>query len=569
METRDSASAWRDSVRRGYVRINAIASIVLMVVGWLSLDFAHFGPLLVVLSVLVAIMAWLVFGSQVAPRHVASYCLVENMIAGAYGLAMAGWLPTIILVMTAPPLVASMTHGRRFAIACALFNGAAFLIVGYCMSTGLLAAPPEHPSMTSLAPWVRITVLTTICWVVFALFSDLGVKLIERKITEQVETRAKLDTTQAAFVEAQRQETIAALAGGLAHDFNNTLMVIMSWAELLREAGDDEELQAEANASILTSAEQASTLARQLLGLGRKGGGTPEPVDLAGVLALSVASLRKLVPCDVQIRLDPRPVPLVLAEPSQLQQVILNLAINAKDAMPEGGELRFEVLERRDARDRLWSGFAVHDSGTGMDEQTQAEIFKPFFTTKGEGRGSGLGLASVATILEQLGGELELDSTLGVGTTFTIWLPARPDLQRKAARVEDAPVGQLCGHVLVVENEPQVCTFVARTFANLGLEVRQAHDGDQAMAHIEALASLDLLCTDGVMPGTKPSAFIERTLARFPDCEVLVCSSHLPDDLVRRQIALGRYAFLPKPFVASDLRRHAHALLAPANDAVA
>ena len=583
MERVEAASAWRTSLQLRYAQINAAGSAFLLIPAYLGADLRELGLLLGVGTVDIILQLVFAFATRLSPLFLASFALTSNIFFAAWLSTTLGWMPGTILLLTAPPLVSSVTHGRRVGLATALLSGLILLAAGYGMSHGHLPVPTGQASMAEWPLWMRVCGVCTVSWITVAMFAELGAGLIERTLIEQLETRGKLrleraqraeveqsrDQAKAAFVEAQRQETIAALAGGLAHDFNNTLMVIMSWAELLREAQDDEELQAEAHASILSSAEQASSLARQLLGVGRKHLGTPEPVDLAGVLALSVASLRKLVPGDVRVRLDSRPVPLVLAEPSRLQQVILNLAINARDAMPEGGELRFELLERRDESGTDWSGFAVHDSGTGMDAETQAKIFKPFFTTKAEGRGTGLGLASVATIIEELGGELELESTLGVGTTFTVWLPARADLQPKRGQIELAPSGRLGGHVLIVENEAQVCSFIGRTLEGLGLSTSEALDGDAALAHIESCDQLALLCTDGVMPGTKPAYFIERALERFPDCEILVCSGHLPDDLLRRQIAVGRYAFLPKPFAAADLRRHVHALLSASAQHVA
>ena len=571
-------SQWRDELRWKFTRAMMVGGLAITALVWLTFDRVEHLPALLTITSASALIGIAGLLAKQFPGPTAAVTASLILFAGCFSITAVGWLPGPVIGLSVVIVAIGVLFGRTPSALAGLLAALTLGAIGYGMSHGLLAVPSAHPSMARGDIWLRVSITAGICWLAFAAMTAYAVELIEHKVRAQqladnalaserqvrLQVERSRDRAAAAFVEAQRQETIAALVGGLAHDFNNTLMVIMSWTELVNTVGDDEpELVAEAQAGIATAAEQASRLARQLLNLGRRDEATPEPVDLSGVLALTVASLRKLVPPDIEIKLESRPVPPILAEPSQLQQIILNLAINARDAMPEGGRLEFEILNRGD-----WVGFAVRDSGVGMSAETQARVFEPFFTTKAVGKGTGLGLASVRTIVGQLGGELELESTLGEGTRFELRFPARPDLTQAKTRVRNEDTARCEGRALVVENEPRIREFMVQTLSSMGLEVEAARDGDEALETIVNDASFDLVCTDGVMPGASPASFIAKALERSTGCQILVCSGHLPDDLVRRKIALGDFAFLPKPFGGRELRRQVRAVLGSGSDEV-
>ena len=524
--------------------------------------------LLQLVSMLTAAMMILVARSKrLGSQFLGIASTAAILICGAVSIHQLGWMPGPVLLLTGAVFMAGALENRVVILVTVAACAAVLLAVGYGMSIGTVAIPPNQPSMADFSVWVRVTLFGSVLWAALGLTTAHTLEVVERswfrerqaatELAEERQFRVEIQESravaQAAFVQAQRKEAIAALAAGLAHDLNNALMVILSWADLLRDDSSNPETVHDANEAISTAAQQASSLARQLFSLGREAASTPSVVDLSGLLALNVASLRKLMPRNIELRFDSRPVPPVLAEEVQLHQVFLNLAINARDAMPDGGTLRVHVWDEPN-----WVAFAIEDTGTGMDQDTRAKLFEPFFTTKQPGLGTGLGLASTKLIVEQLGGTIEVRSELGRGTRFTIRLPGHPELGHPAAAIDDGAT--LTGHALVVENEPQVRTFLAKSLETIGFTVTATDDGDHARQAIDAAETLDLLCTEAVMPGTPPSDFIAQATARFAGCRVLVCSGHLPDDQVRRQISLGNYAFLPKPFNVAQLRSHVFAL---------
>ncbi len=357
--------------------------------------------------------------------------------------------------------------------------------------------------------------------------------------------------------DAQKLESLGLLAGGIAHDFNNLLTVVGGYAALLAETGDPE-VQG-LSREVLAAQRRGALLTRQLLTFARRDVAQPEPLDL-GALLLDVGKLvARVVGESVALDLDPRsPCPLI-ADAGRVEQVILNLAANARDAMPGGGTLYLGCRYDPAAAEVT---LEVTDTGTGMDAATRERLFEPFFTTKPRGKGTGLGLATAHGIVTAAGGRIEVASEVGRGTTFrVVWPACEPG---RVARVTDqvqrpTPPGE--GRILLVEDDAHARAFVERMLARGGYSVTTAQSGTEAVALLAGHGgAIDLLLTDVAMPGmTGPdlAAWVARRMPRLP---VLFMSGHLDD-------ALGDPRFDPvedlilKPFTADELLRRVAAKL--------
>jgi signal transduction histidine kinase/CheY-like chemotaxis protein len=327
--------------------------------------------------------------------------------------------------------------------------------------------------------------------------------------------------------QAQKMEAIGRLAGGVAHDFNNLLTVIAGYAELLEDpqpTGTDTVLAAR---EIGAAAERAAGLTRQLLALSRRQLAKPMTVDLNEVVRGLEPVLRRTLPESIQVEfvLDPA-LPPVQADPSQLDQVLLNLALNARDAMPSRGRLRIET--RADASGRSLH-LLVSDTGVGMSEETRLRAFEPFFTTKPSGEGSGLGLSTTYGIVQQCGGSISLDSAPGCGTRVAIELPAASvaPTQRQPPPGATRHVAARSAAILLVEDDPSVRRLLTLMLQSSGYIVHTAASGDEALelaARPEVV--VDLVLTDYVLPGLSGVELCVALRSRWPELRLLVMTGH-------------------------------------------
>ncbi|MBX9623637.1 MAG: PAS domain S-box protein [Gemmataceae bacterium] len=367
-----------------------------------------------------------------------------------------------------------------------------------------------------------------------------------------------LDITDRKQLEEQlrqsaKMEAVGRLAGGIAHDFNNLLTVIRGNAELLR--GEIPWEGARMVDEIRQAADRAAGLVRQLLTFSRPHAANPKVVDLNRVVGDLAGIIRRLLGAAVEVEVEaaPHPVP-VLADRAQLEQVVMNLAVNARDAMPAGGRLRLST-ERVGGSARL----SVADTGTGMPDEVKARIFDPFFTTKGPDRGTGLGLSVVHGIVKQAGGAIGVESAPGVGTTFHIDLPLsdRPVAASgvvPTARVTRTPppAGR---SVLLVEDEDGIRTLARLTLETRGYVVTEAADGTAGLAALESGKAFDLVVTDLTMPGVGGREVATRAAADRPGVRVVYMSGYVPDEAVLADPPGA--GFLHKPFTPADLARAA------------
>jgi two-component system cell cycle sensor histidine kinase/response regulator CckA len=356
--------------------------------------------------------------------------------------------------------------------------------------------------------------------------------------------------------QAQKMEAVGQLAGGVAHDFNNLLTVIAGHVFMLEQS---HALNAEASrqlAGITRAAERAGSLTRQLLAFGRKQFLKPTVLDLNAVIRDVDKLIAPVVGERIRVvtNLDPALSP-ILADAGQLEQVLINLAINARDAMPDGGTLAIATTHVT-----LDSGLHVQltlaDTGLGMDAATVSRLFEPFFTTKVAGKGTGLGLATAYGIIKQSSGDILVESAPGKGSTFTIVLPV-------AAKPLPAPPVELpatlrpigARRVLLVEDDEGVRDFAREVLTRAGLEVVQARDGVDGLGVAKAMSyAIDMVVTDVVMPRMGGRQMVEQLRAVLPDLPVLFISGYADDAQARRELGAGEIALLEKPFSARTLR---------------
>ena len=370
---------------------------------------------------------------------------------------------------------------------------------------------------------------------------------------------------EAQLRQAQKMEAVGQLAGGVAHDFNNLLTIIKVHAELAVESVDPaQSLHADLE-EIRRAASRAAGLTRQLLAFSRKQVLQPQLLDLRDVIIGLAPMLERLIGEDIDVvtRISPA-LGSVLADPGQLEQVLVNLAVNARDAMPSGGTLslgasNLEVTPHEGARRDIPAGhyviLTVTDTGCGMTREVKERIFEPFFTTKPVGLGTGLGLSMVYGIVEQSGGHLWVDSQPGRGTTFTICLPRVADTAATASPSRGADNQSVGAEtVLVVEDETGVRRLARRILERSGYSVIEARDGRHALEFAAAHAGrIDLLLTDMVMPEMNGRVLAERLCAVRSDLRVLYMSGYTDDEIVRRGLLDSGTRFLEKPFTADGL----------------
>jgi two-component system cell cycle sensor histidine kinase/response regulator CckA len=379
------------------------------------------------------------------------------------------------------------------------------------------------------------------------------------------EVRGRLAQTEEQLRQAQKMEAIGVLAGGVAHDFNNILSVILSYAELLRDdlpAGDPRRADLE---EIHKAGEKAAGLTRQLLAFSRKQVLRPRVLDLNETLAGTEKLLRRLLGEDIELVLEAAEgLGRVHADAGQIEQVLMNLVVNARDAMPRGGALTLrtadvdvdcESVERLGVPPGAYVCVTVTDTGCGMDAATQARIFEPFFTTKEAGKGTGLGLSTVFGIVEQSGGRVTVASAPGKGTTFCVYLPRKVE-EPVAAEEAPPPRSRLEGTetVLLVEDDEQVRRVVVSTLRRQGYELLVAADGSEALRLMEEREGpVHLLLTDVVMPRMSGRDLAETLKNRRPGIRVLFMSGYTKDAVLRHGVSDGSVAFVQKPVTPEAL----------------
>ncbi len=394
----------------------------------------------------------------------------------------------------------------------------------------------------------------------------IGMRSAVEDITERRQTQEALRKSEEQLRQWQKVEAIGRLAGGVAHDFNNLLMTIKGCSELLLNAFDRRDPRREEVEEILKAADRATSLTRQLLAFGRRQVLQPQLLDLNSIVMNMDKMLRRLIGEDVQLitSLDSE-LWSVKVDPGMIEQVIMNLVVNSRDALPNGGKLTIETSnvvhdeEYASAHISVKPGHyvmvAVSDNGCGMDKEIQSHLFEPFFTTKEKGRGSGLGLSTVYGIIKQSGGNIWAYSEPGQGTTFKIYLPRvekTAKMYKPKARPSTAPGGTET--ILLVEDEEAVRTMVSRILQNKGYTVLEARHGHEAIDICERYQEpIHLMVTDVIMPQMSGRELAERLAPMLPDMKVLYMSGYPDNTIVQHGVLEPGTAFLQKPFTLNAL----------------
>jgi PAS domain S-box-containing protein len=374
-------------------------------------------------------------------------------------------------------------------------------------------------------------------------------------LAQDVTVRKRLEEQ---FFQAQKMEAVGRLAGGIAHDFNNLLTVINGHAAMLLQDLGEGTPVADSVRAILEAGERAAGLTQQLLAFSRKQIVAARELDLNAVVADTEAMLRRLIGEDVLLTKDLQPgLGAVRADPTQVQQVVMNLAVNARDAMPHGGRL---CILTKDVGEHVL--LAVTDTGCGMTEEVKAHLFEPFFTTKGPGEGTGLGLSTVYGIVKQGGGHVEVESQPGSGTTVRVYLPRTAGAAAAEKPNGDGTSPRGNETVLLAEDEDGVRALVRQVLQAGGYTVLEAQDGAEALWLAgRHRGPVDLLITDVVMPGLDGRGLAERLGERYPDLRVLYLSGYTDDAVVRHGVLQEKVHFLQKPFSPGALARKVREVL--------
>ena len=519
-------------------------------------------------------------GFRASAHLLLALTLLTAFVIGAYGGITVANTALILLVV----LLGTLFFGRRGAALALIAGVAVMATIGVLTVNEPWPSPATFWNVRTASFWARQTLVLALFGVAFALVElyvlerlvaeaaalqraaerehDQRIALEEAQREREAE-RVRRTEAEHALEESRRIEALARLAGGIAHDFNNALTVIIGAVDLARTTLPAESQLGPTLDQVAEAANGAADLTHQLLMLGRREVGTLQPVAMGQLLRRLEETFRRVLPADIDLLVDIVDADLVVfVDPAQLERALFNLVLNARDAMPAGGSL--SIVCRGEAAagrpDRLPDGryivLGVADTGDGMDTETRDRAFEPFFTTKAAGKGTGLGLAMVHAFVAEAGGAIEVASTVGVGTTFTLLLPPFSEavhLAPKTAVAAPPAVRPLGGRVLVVEDNAAVRGLMKKVLSANGFVVAEAADGDEAMGMLAQRTDYALMCIDAVMPGASAASVIAHATKVAPDMRVLVCSGYVSEDLVRRGVAEGQYAFLGKPFSAQQL----------------
>ncbi len=390
----------------------------------------------------------------------------------------------------------------------------------------------------------------------------IGYIAVKRDITEHLRITREKALLEEQLWQAQKLEAVGRLAGGIAHDFNNMLNVILGYGEMLMQKLHPEDpLWNDVN-EILEAGKRSAALTRQLLAFSRKQTLQPEVVNINNILRNLEKMLRRLIGEDIDLEMRlAKDLSLVLIDPGQFDQIIINLAVNARDAMPEGGKLTIETANvdidevyakmHADVLPGKYVMISVTDSGCGMDETVLSHIFEPFFTTKEKGKGTGLGLATVYGIVKQSGGHILVYSEPGKGSTFKIYLPQTQEketIKEVSIKAEKDLIGA-GKSVLVVEDEKSLHGLLQTILSILGFKVFIVSNGGEALLLVEEKGLRpDLVITDVVMPGMSGAVLVERLRRNQPDLKVLFMSGYTDDAIVHHGVLDPGTPFIQKPF---------------------
>jgi signal transduction histidine kinase len=484
------------------------------------------------------------------------------LVTAASAVFLRGLSAAPVLLLGLNVLISGLFLGRGGMLATLVLVGAVVGVAGRPEPSDTFGAWSSAVDVVCVAGVLTVLVQ----FVVRRLEGSIeqSAQALERVRAEQAlreRAQEELMRTQATLQQTQKLDAIGRLAGGVAHDFNNTLQVVLGWTELLRSEQEPRQIQ-DGIEQIHAAAERSRALTRQLLAFSRPEMGAPTSVDLHELLPALVKSYRRILPGDVSLVAHTVPGLTIRMDEGHLSQVLLNIVLNARDAMPNGGTIA--VLAKLTSREELPAAMAgfdsgaveidVTDTGTGMDNETKSRAFEPFFTTKGK-RGTGLGLSTVYGVVQRAHGAIDIQSELGKGTCVRLFFPpvsaeigARPATEPSAARSS-------AGHaVLLAEDDRDVRITLAHALRQAGHRVVEVGDVEAGRVVVrERGTEFAVLVTDGIMPGGSTRQLIDDYLAARPNGRVIVCSGYIDEELALRDLGAGSFEFVAKPFLPSEL----------------
>ncbi|REK07756.1 MAG: response regulator [Acidobacteria bacterium] len=584
-----SLDLWRRRVLDGltWILVVVIAGPVLLVVtSWIRVG--RVAPALALVAVWAAI-AVVAVGRRMQYRLRAWLLLALLIAATQVGIATAGVTSGIGTLLAMTAAFGALLLGLRAALVGLVLQLIGCAVLGLLMVQGALPLPPMELALGhQVAEWARkMAVAGGLSLLIAVAFSLLLEKLtvslrraedLVEELQDQIAVREREASARVVAEErlwqAQKRELLGQMAASLAHEINNTLTVVRANAEFLRrdlEVAPEvtyRDLAAHAR-EIEVAASAASRETRQLLTLGRHEASEVEITDPCAELRAAEVVIRRLMRDDIEVELRVgERVPSVEVDRRQLRQAILNLAMNARDAMPRGGRLTLSVsseeigsgVRRHDGRalpGRCVS-LCVEDDGIGIAPELRDRIFEPFFTSKDSSRGSGLGLSFVRSFVERAGGLVLLDSEPGRGSRFRIVLPPAVGAEVRRDPAEDSWVHHLergSERVLVVDDHDQVRHILEAVLRRAGYQVRSVASGEEALPLLDTEPGFDLLLTDSVMPGMRGEELAEHYLRNCPHGRVVVCSGHVGDPAVQELRERRGFGFLRKPFTPLEVTR--------------
>lgn len=502
----------------------------------------------------------------IVKTHVQIRAAFEVVILLSIGLFVAYMVglspgPSIALVIAA--VLASLFLGATAGLVTLITTILGLIAVGWLQANIMRPQDAEPLVIISLQSWAITTgIFGTLTGVLIILIIHV-VNTIERRTNDLAQTLEQLEDTQRALTESKRIEGLGRLAAGIAHDFNNTLHVVMSWASIIEESADPK-TRVHGVEAIQKASEKASALTAKLLTLGRSRLQNPTTTYPRQILEDLTSSTANILPKDILLQLELSDTPPVFVDPAELEQLMLNLVLNARDAMPNGGNLtiglsdfnkQFSKDNSKQSMVHIW----VTDTGIGMDQETLRSIFDPFYTTKGS-LGTGLGLSSAHTFAETASGSLTAESAPGQGTTIHLYLPTATDSENTdTAQMNPSIKGR---RVLYAEDDSLVRPAMEQAFRDTGVVIVMVIDLVSAINVLEQKAeTFDLLYIDASEHNSSTNQLIESFRIHSPDGKILLTSTHVPDPNMRSAITLGKIEFLQKPYQPEALIKKTTSLL--------